>query len=188
MPLPKRALFTRGLPKLALKTTFAAVTRCAFHWKILGAAPLVEPVGVGRVQLCDLGAISLSSDEDFENFKARAAQVSNSEDSILRARIAGHVAPKVARALDDWLANLREEWLGVDVDVSRLFAQPTPDDFRALRLERLEESLLESLSGPLSGEYLSGVRGAAEIASWSADEAARREALALYYRLLGEAR
>ncbi len=184
----KSRTFYAGTPEIGAKDNIRGGHALCVSIQNPGEPPLVEPVGVGRVQLCDLGMVSLSSDEDFEAFQARAAQIQNAEDSIMRARVAGHVAPKIARALDDWLGNLREEWLGVDVDVSKLFAQPTPDDFRALRLERLEESLLERLNGDFSSDYLSGVRGAEEIASWSGDAAARREALALYYRLLGEAR
>ncbi|HEX8464970.1 MAG TPA: hypothetical protein VF627_10180, partial [Abditibacterium sp.] len=62
---------------------------------------------------------------------------------------------------------------GVDLDVSKLFAQPTLDDFRALRLERVEEAVLASLGADFSSEYLSGVRGAKRwrciIGCWSMD-------------------
>jgi hypothetical protein len=108
------------------------------------------------------------------------------EDTILRAKISGHVAPKVMRGLDQWLRDARDEWLGVDVDVSRLFAEPTPEDFAPLRLESLENEILARLQSDLAPEYLSGVRGADFVANWSHDESARREALALYYRLLVE--
>jgi hypothetical protein len=39
-----------------------------------GEMPKVEAAPVGRVKLCDLGAMTLASSEDFESFKARAAK------------------------------------------------------------------------------------------------------------------
>jgi hypothetical protein len=151
-----------------------------------GEIPQVEALPVGRVQLCDLGALSWSSGADFESFQARAGENDHRDDLILRARISGHVAPKVMRALDEWLRDSRDEFLGVDVDVSRLFAEPTPEDFAPLRLESLETEILSRLQADFSPQYLAGVRGADFVANWSGDESARREALALYYRLLVE--
>ena len=184
----KNRTFYAGTPEIGAKDNIRGGFALCVQLENAGAAPIVEPMSVGRVKLGDLGAITLSGGEDFESFKARAAQLGEGEDLILRARVAGHVAPAVVGALDDWLGEARERFLGVDVDCSRLFAQPTSDDFRALKLERLEEALLESLGGEISTQTLSGVRGADEIAAWSADEGARREALALYYRLMREGR
>lgn len=184
----KARTFYAGTPEIGAKDNIRGGHALCVTLESPGAAPAVEPCGVGRVKLHDLGPISLHDSDDFEKLKEQTGQTPNPEDSILRARVSGHVAPSLVNALDDWLSGLREEWLGVDVDVSKLYAQPTTDDFRALRLERLEEALLESLSGTLSPSDLIGVRGAAEIAAWSADENARREALALYYRLLVDGR
>lgn len=182
----KNRTFYAGTPEIGARDNIRG--GCALHVAIgaAGESPRVEAVPVGRVQLADLGALSWSNPDDFEAFKLRAEASENREDLILRAKIAGHVAPKVMRALDEWLRDSREEFLGVDVDVSRLFAEPTPEDFAPLRLESLEQEVLSRLQSEVAPEYLSGVRGADFVANWSGDESARREALALYYRLLVE--
>jgi DNA repair exonuclease SbcCD nuclease subunit len=184
----KSRTFYAGTPEIGAKDNIRGGHALCVSIENPGEAPVVEPQRVGRVQLCDFGALTLHTSDDFEAFKARAEATEAREDSILRARVAGHVAPSLVVALDEWASSAREEWLGVDLDVSKLFAEPTLDDFRALRLERVEEAVLASLGADFSGEYLSGVRGASEIAVWSSDEAARREALALYYRLLVDGR
>jgi DNA repair exonuclease SbcCD nuclease subunit len=182
----KNRTYYAGTPEIGAKDNVRGGHVLRVALETMGDAPTVEASPVGRVKLCDLGAITLDTSDDFESFKARAMQNEAIEDSILRARLSGHLAPKIMVALNDWVSDARENWLGVDVDLSKLYAEPSPDDFKALRLESLEATLLERLGSEFSPEYLMGVRGAPEIAAWSGDEAARREALALYYRLLVE--
>ncbi len=182
----KNRTFYAGTPEIGARDNIRG--GCALHVEIgaTGESPRVEAVPVGRVQLADLGALSWQGSDDFDAFKARAEAAEDREDLILRAKIAGHVAPKVMRALDEWLRDSREEFLGVDVDLSRLFAEPTAEDFAPLNLESLEQEVLSRLQNHVAPEYLSGVRGADFVAGWSQSESARREALALYYRLLVE--
>ncbi len=182
----KNRTFYAGTPEIGARDNIRGGH--ALHVEIDGAgqAPRVEAMPVGRVKLCDLGALSWSNANDFEGFRARAEASENREDSLLRARLSGHVAPKIMRALDEWLRDCREEWLGVDVDASRLYAEPTPEDFAPLKLESLEQEVLARLQSDVAPQYLAGVRGAEHVAGWSQSEAARREALALYYRLLVE--
>ena len=182
----KNRTFYAGTPEIGAKDNIRGGH--ALHVEIQGAGetPKVEAMPVGRVKLADLGVLSWSNGDDFESFKARAEASENREDLILRAKISGHVAPKVMRALDEWLAPARDEFLGVDIDVSRLFAEPTPEDFAPLRLESLEQEVLARLQNDFAPEYLASVRGADFLANWSQSESARREALALYYRLLLE--
>jgi DNA repair exonuclease SbcCD nuclease subunit len=180
----KNRTYYAGTPEIGAKDNVRGGHVLRVQLESMGAMPKVEASPVGRVKLVDLGLVTLSSGDDFESFKARAVQGEETEDSILRVQFSGHLAPKVMVALNEWVGQAREGWLGVDADLSRLHAEPSAADFEALRLESLETTLLERLSGELSPEYLSGIRGASEIAGWSADEAARREAMALYYRLL----
>ncbi len=180
----KARTFYAGTPEIGAKDNIRGGH--VLHVQIEDGAdnPQVEALSVGRVRLADLGALQWSGGEDFEGFKARVNQSERREDSILRARLSGHVAPQILRALDEWLRDCRDEWLGVDVDVARLYAEPTPEDFAPLRLESLEQEVLSRLQNEAAPEYLSGVRGADFVAGWSGDESARREAMALYYRLL----
>ncbi len=185
----KNRTFYAGTPEIGARDNIRGGHVLYVQIEENSEAPNVEAVPVGRVKLCDLGATTISSSEDFESFKAKSTkndgiEDQNIEDTILRARISGYAAPTVVRALDEWLGQAREKWLGVDVDVSQFFARPTSEDFRALRLETLESEVLARLESDFSPEYLAGVRGGASIEKWSGDESARREALALYYQLL----
>ncbi|PQV65137.1 DNA repair exonuclease SbcCD nuclease subunit [Abditibacterium utsteinense] len=187
----KNRTFYAGTPEIGAKDNIRGGHILHVEIGESGEAPRVDALPVGRVKLRDLGAMVVSNSEDFESFKANSTknediENQNIEDTILRAKISGHAAPKVVRALDEWLGDAREKWLGVDVDLSQLFAQPASEDFRALRLETLESEVLARLESDFSPEYLAGVRGADSIEKWSHDEAARREAMALYYRLLVE--
>ncbi len=182
----KNRTFYAGTPEIGAKDNIRGGFALHVEIENAGDSPNVEAIPVGRVKLADLGALNWSNSDDFESFKLRAEQSEGREDLILRAKISGHVAPKVMRALNDWLSPARDEFLGVDVDVSRLFAEPTPEDFAPLRLESLEEEVLARLQSDFAPEYLAGVRGADFLADWSQSESARREALALYYRLLVE--
>ncbi len=65
---------------------------------------------------------------------------------------------------------------------------PTSDDFAALHLERGEAAIIEALSAEMDVAALQDLPDAEKIAFWSADEAARREALTLFYQLLKAAR
>ncbi len=185
----KSRTFYAGTPEIGAKDNIRGGHVLHVEIEENGDAPRVEALPVGRVKLRDLGGVTISNSEDFEGFKARAGAENAAEkleDTILRAKISGHAAPKIVRALDDWLGEARDNWLGVDVDLSKLFAQPGAEDFRALRLETLESEVLARLESDFAPEYLTGVRGADAIAPWSNDPSARREALALYYRLLLE--
>lgn len=184
----KNRTYYAGTPEIGAKDNVRGGHVLHVQLERMGDAPQVDASPVGRVKLCDMGVVALSSGDDFEKFKARVAQSQSVEDSILRVQFSGHLAPKVMTAVNEWIGEVREEWLGVDADLSKLYAEPSAADFEALRLESLESALLEKLSGELPREYFVGVRGADEIAAWSHDEAARREALALYYRLLQEGR
>lgn len=145
-----------------------------------GDAPVVEPCFVGRVRLEDWGEIRLRSAADIEALRARTETIPNPDHVILRLRLAGQLAPAAMAELEAWLNAARESLLGVDA--SRTVSMvPSTDDFQALKLERVEEAVLQALQGPLEvGE----VRGAAILSSWSEDEAVRQEAISLYYRLL----
>jgi len=187
-PAAKNRTFYAGTPEIGARDNIRGGH--VLHVEIAGGgeSPKVEAMPVGRVKLCDLGALHWSGDGDLESFKASATknEGDSREDLILRARISGHVAPRVRRGFEEWLREARDEFLGVDVDVSRLYAEPTPEDFAPLGLESLEEEVLSRLQNDLAPGYLTGVRGADLVTTWSGDEAARREALALYYRLLVE--
>lgn len=149
-----------------------------------GAPPDVAAHRVGNIELCDLGAIELNGAADWERFVARASAMGKPEKTILRARLRGEVSPALWSEMQRWLAAQRESLLGVDVTLE-LHPRPTAQDFADLKLERLEESILERLNGTLGAEDAGDTRGLELLELWSGDASARREALALYYRLLG---
>lgn len=149
-----------------------------------GAVPLVTPQRVGAIELHELGAIDLQTKDDWQTFAERAANFDNPSQTIARARLRGEVSPSLYGEIQGWLAKRRDELLGVDIAFEQLHARPSHQDFAELKLERLEESILEALGGALDAEYLGDLRGLEQIVSWSGDPDARREALTLYYRLL----
>ncbi len=150
-----------------------------------GAVPVVTPHRVGAIELHDLGAIELEGKDDWQKFAAGASNFDNPAHAIVRAQLRGEVSPALYGDIQNWLAKRREEWLGVDVQFEQLHPRPTAEDFAELKLERLEESVLEGLQGELDAEHLTDLRGLEQIQNWSGDPDARREALALYYRLMG---
>lgn len=146
---------------------------------------MVVPHKVGKIGLYDAGRVTLYSSNEWEAFRANAEAAPNRDETILRARFSGDVTPALLTEISDWSRKARDEWLGADLDWSTLRALPNRADFASLRLERLEETVLESLDAPLSPEDLMGARDAIRLSEWSGDADARREALSLYYRLLG---
>ncbi len=149
------------------------------------AAPIVTSHRVGQIELRDLGEVALGSAEDWEAFVARAGNLEAPEHTVLRARLRGEVSPSLWNEMQRWLGQKRAELMGVDVTLGAIHPRPTTDDFAALKLERLEESILERLGGDLGVEEVSDLRGTELLELWSGDPDARREAMALYYRLLG---
>jgi len=150
-----------------------------------GAEPTVTPHRVGRVGVHDAGRAVLRGASDFEALQNSLTAVPGAADTILRLKLSGLVSPAVNGAIDAWLLSLREQFLGVDLNRDALESEPDETDFKALRLERVEEAILEALQEPLSAESLTGQRAAPVLAQWSEDPAARRAAISLYYQLLG---
>ena len=149
-----------------------------------GAVPLVTPHRASAIELRDLGAVTLQSKADWRNFVEQSANFDNPTQTVLRAQLRGEVSPSLYGDIQTWLARRREELLGVDVNFAALHDRPSREDFAELKLERLEESVIDGLEGALDFEHLDDLRGLEQIESWSDDPDARREALALYYRLL----
>ena len=149
-----------------------------------GALPTVTPHRVGAIELHDLGAIELADKTDWKAFSKSAANFDNPDQTIVRAQLRGEVSPALYGEIHNWIAKRRDELLGVDLALEQLHPRPSREDFAGLKLERLEESIVEALEGALGAEDLGDVRGAEQIQNWSRDPDARREALALYYRLL----
>ena len=149
-----------------------------------GAVPVVIPQRASAIELRDLDAVALQNKTDWRDFVAGAANFDNPAQTILRARLHGEVSPSLYGEIQLWLARQREKLLGVDVEFADLYARPSREDFGELKLERLEESVLDGLESALDVESLEDLRGIEQIQNWSGDPDARREALALYYRLL----
>ena len=149
-----------------------------------GAVPVVTPHRIGAIELHDLGAIELANKTDWQNFAARAANFDAPAQTVVRARLRGEVSPSLYGEIQTWLARRRDDLLGVDIQFEQLHPRPSREDFAELKLERLEESVLEALQGELDAENLTDLRGLEQIQNWSGDPDARREALALYYRLI----
>ncbi len=149
-----------------------------------GAIPLVTPHRVGAIELHDLGALDLQGKDDWQNFTQRATNFEHPAQTIIRAQLRGEVSPSLYGEIQGWLARRRDELKGVDIALEAIFSRPSREDFAELKLERLEESVLDGLDGVLDAEHLGDLRGLEQIVNWSGDPDARREALALYYRLL----
>ena len=150
-----------------------------------GDAPRVTPHKVGAIELHDWGAREIAGQTDWESLAAGAGNLDNPAQTIVRAQLRGEVSPALYGVIQVWLAKRRDQLLGVDVSLEQLHALPSREDFAALKLERLEESVLDQLGQTLQTQHLNDLRGLEHIENWSDDPDARREALALYYRLLG---
>ncbi len=149
-----------------------------------GAVPLVTTLRVGKIELHDLGETQLRTKADWRAFTERAANFDNPSQTVVRAQLLGEVSPALYGEIQLWLARRREEWLGVDIAFESLHPRPSREDFAELKLERLEEGVLDGLHGELDAEHLGDLRGLEQVVNWSGDPDARREALALYYRLM----
>lgn len=149
-----------------------------------GAVPLVTAHRVGAIELHDAGEIELADTDNWKKLVAGATNFDNPDRTIVRARLRGEISPSLYGTIQGWLAKRRDEWLGVDISFEQLHARPSRADFAELKLERLEESVLDQLDEALDAQNLGDLRGLEQICNWSADPDARREALALYYRLL----
>ena len=149
-----------------------------------GAVPVVTPQRVGAIELHDLGALELKDKTDWRNFVEQATNFDDPARTIVRAQLRGEVSPALYGEIQVWLAKKRDQLLGVDIAFEQLHPRPSREDFADLKLERLEESVIDGLQGALAVEHLGDLRGVEQIESWSGDPDARREALALYYRLL----
>ena len=175
--------FYAGTPEIGAGDDAAGGTALVVELET-GALPRVTPHRVGQIELRDLGEIELNNAENWDEFVARAGALEAPENTILRARWRGEVSPALWNETQQWLAHKRGELMGVDVALESLHPRPTADDFADLKLERLEESIVERLDGALdAGE--ADLRGLELLETWSGDPDARREALVLYHRLLG---
>jgi len=172
----KARSFYAGTPELTARDSMRAGHALLVSLEEPGAQPKVSPHQVGKVSLLDLGVQHLRSGEDLEGLSTRF-EGCNPDETILRVRLEGQVSPPVLKAATSWATQMRESWLGADIDLGKLRALPGRGDFAPLKLEPLEEALLALLESPLED--------AARVSDWSLDERARQEALALYFRVLG---
>ena len=176
--------FYAGTPEITARDSMRAGHALLVSLDEPGEIPLVEPHRVGKVVLHDLGTKRIAGGDDLEALGEALKEVENRDETILRVRIEGQVAPSVQKAAVAWATQMRDSWLGADIDVGKLRALPSRDDFAPLKLEPLEEALLEMLGSPLDLAELS-TKDAARLSDWSLDERARQEAMALYFRVLG---
>lgn len=151
-----------------------------------GADPAVEPRFVGRVRPHDLGQITLRSGEGLDGLAMRLAAITESEQTLVRAKICGCLSEAEMKDFQQWLNATREGFLGADIDIRDLYTEPTDADFGALRLEPAEQRILDLLGQPMAAADLTGVKDSQCVAAWSEDEAARRAARVLFYELLRE--
>ncbi len=176
--------FYAGTPEIGARDDARAGNALLVQIEHPGATPLVTPQRVGAIELHDLGALEIADKSNWESLVAQAANCDHPAQTILRAQLRGEVSPILYGEIQSWLAKRRKELLGVDIVFEQPHARPSREDFAQLKLERLEESVLEQLDQTLETEHLTDLRGLEQIQSWSDDPDARREALALYYRLL----
>ncbi len=181
----KARSFYAGTPEIGAKDNVRGGHALAIEIATPGHELNVEAHKVGKIELHDLGICTISGGESWEAWKASASDISEKENAIIRARLVGDVAPNLVREINEWISDAREELLGVDVSLQDLRTRPAKEDFAALRLEKLEETLLDTLGNDFNASYLEGVKGASLLTDWSGDENARREALTMYFRWLG---
>ena len=181
----KARSFYAGTPEITAKDNGRAGHALVVEIENPGAELSVTPEKVGRIHLHDAGKISIANSSDWDGFLSSLASDENREETILRAKFSGDITPTLLGAMNDWARAARENWFGADLDFERVRALPTRDDFAALKLEKLEETVLNALDGPLNSDHFLGHRDAQRLSDWSGDEDARREALSLYFRLLG---
>lgn len=183
-PASRARSYYAGTPEIGANDDANAGFALLVQIEDAGAIPVVTPQRVGAIELHDLGALALQSKADWQAFIAHAANFDNPALAIVRAHLRGEVSPSVYGEIQLWLAKRRDELLGVDISFEQLHPRPSREDFAELKLERLEESVLYGLEGNLDSEHLGDLRGLEQVINWSGDPDARREALALYYRLL----
>ena len=181
----KARSFYAGTPEIGARDSSAAGHALLVSLDAPGSAPRVEPRVVGRAKLHDQGVVNLENGADFEAWRERVSLVEAPEETVLRAQLSGDVAPSVLGALESFLGEARETLLGVDVSLANLRSRPARADFEAMRLEKPELALLESLENGLDARDLDGLKSAELLQTWSGDPDAKREALGLYLRLLG---
>lgn len=183
-PAAAERTYYSGTPEVSARDDARAGHALLVEIEKPGAVPQVTPHAVGRAQCFNWGDIQLRTGDGLKNLQAQFEKIENQETAIVRARISGVVSHSEWRDLNEWINELREKVLGADVDVARLLTEPTAEDFLSLRLEAPEQHLLEVLDAPLDLQLMSGIPDREIVASWSHDEAARREARTLFYQLL----
>ncbi len=187
-PAAKLRSYYSGTPEVGARDNDRAGHALVVMIDSPGSIPTVVPHAVGRVKMTDWGQVTLGGEADLRGLETKIAELTNADDSIVRVSVVGTVSPEVhARALA-CLESLRAACLGTDLTLDALGVYPTTADFESLRLEALELSVLERLEAGVDDAEVSDWRGGKNLASWSGDEDARREAIALYYNLLREAK
>jgi len=168
--------FYAGTPELTARDSMRAGHALLVTLDEPGDVPTVVPHKVGKVELHDLGVRHITNGDDLDALCA-GISLENPDETILRVRLEGQVSPPVLKAATAWATQMRDSWLGADIDLGKLRALPSKSDFSPLKLEPLEEALLDLLDAPLTD--------AGRMGDWSLDERARQEAMALYFRVLG---
>ena len=177
--------FYAGTPELTSRDSMRAGHALLVSLDNPGDAPVVTPHKVGKIALHDAGTRRLTSGADLDALREELAQIEAREESILRLQLEGQITPPLQKAAQLLSSQLRDEWLGADVDLARLRVLPTKADFAPLRLEPLEDAVLDLLQSPFDPAELTGWKDAPRLTDWSGDESARAEAMALYFRVLG---
>jgi len=183
-PAAKERTYYSGTPEVSARDDARAGHALLVEIEKPGAIPVVTPLAVGRAQCFSWGEIRLQTGDGLNALQTRLKEIERPESAIVRAKISGCLGQSEWRELNEWINDLREKVLGADVDISKLLTEPTAEDFLALRLEAPEQHLLGVLDAPLELKNLSGISDREIVASWSYDEAARREARSLFYEFL----
>jgi DNA repair exonuclease SbcCD nuclease subunit len=183
-PAAKLRSYYSGTPEVGASDSARAGHALFVEIEKPGVEPNVTPHAVGRLQCQDWGTVNLQPGDGIGVLSARLAQVENKDNALVRAKLTGCVSQRECVEIEAWIASLRDEVLAADIETSKLFTEPTEEDFRTLRLEAPELHLLELLDAPLDERELLGVSDRDVVAKWSRDEVARRAARNLFYQLL----
>ncbi len=181
----KARSFYAGTPELTSRDSMRAGHALLVQIENPGDAPVVTPRKVGKIALHDAGTHRVSSGDELDCLREELKKIELPDEAILKLKLEGEVTPPLQKAAQSFAATLREEWLGADVDLSRLRVLPSRADFEPLKLEPLEDAVLDLLQAPLPSDELLSAKDAPRLRDWSGDEGARAEAMALYFRVLG---
>ena len=152
-----------------------------------GTEPQVTPRRVGRMRPVWLGEFVLSPGGGWAELREAVESIPEPQDVWLGLTVEGSLAPAELEAFDAWEGGLTDRFLGVTLERSRLWPEPSEADFAELGLDESERRVLRLLSEPGEAARACGWEEGTPAAQLAARADVQREARAYFYRLLRDA-